>query len=250
MKLTMLGCGTSSGVPTITGHWGVCDPANPKNRRRRVSVLVEEGDTALLVDATPDLREQCLSAGIRRLDAVLITHAHADHCHGIDDLRGLVQAMGRRLPVHADPATLAVLKHRFGYIFEGRGGYPAICDGVEVSGPFAVGPIPVIPIPQIHGDITSYGFRFGSLAYSTDLNDLTDEAFALLEDVELWIVDALRLLPHPSHAHLAKTLEWIARVKPRRAVLTHMTGDMDYETLRRTLPAGVEPGYDGLEIIL
>ncbi len=250
MKLTMLGCGTSSGVPTITGNWGSCDPGNPRNRRRRVSVLVEEGATAVLVDATPDLREQCLSAGIKRLDGVLITHAHADHCHGIDDLRGLAQAMGQRIPVHADPATMAVLKHRFGYIFQGRGGYPAICDAVDITGAFAVGALPVIPIAQVHGDITSFGFRFGSAAYSTDLNALTDEAFEMLEGIELWIVDALRPAPHPTHAHLAQTLAWIARVKPRRAVLTHMTGDMDYETLRRTLPDGVEPGYDGLEIVL
>lgn len=250
MKVTILGCGTSGGVPRIGNVWGRCDPLNPKNRRRRVSILVESATTKILVDTSPDLREQCLDADIRHLDAVLYTHDHADHTHGIDDLRGLMHCMGKRIDVHANAATLAVLRKRFDYVFESQGGYPAICDAHEITGPFRVGDIEVTPFEQIHGDITSLGFRFGPVAYSTDLNELPEAARNVLRGVDLWIVDALRYDPHPTHPHLDLTLEWIADVKPRRAILTHMTWDMDYEELRRRLPPGVEPAYDGLVVEL
>jgi len=248
MKVTVLGCGTSSGVPRIDGTWGTADPNNPKNRRRRVSIWVQDGDTSLVVDTSPDLREQCLSNNIKRIDAVLYTHDHADHTHGIDDLRGFRHTQGKLIDVYGLPETLAVLKRRFDYIFVEKLGYPPICQPHEITGrdPFQLGGIRVQPFHQVHGPITSVGYRFGKLAYSTDVSDLPEEAFRALEGVDTWIVDALRYQPHPTHPHLEKTLGWIERVKPRRAILTHMTGDMDYDTLCRDLPKGVEPAYDGL----
>ena len=187
---------------------------------------------------------------MKRLDSVLLTHDHADHCHGIDDLRGIAGVMRQRVPVHADPRTLDTVTRRFGYVFKGAGGYPPICDGIAIDGPFRVGEIDVVPFEQIHGEIHSLGFRFGDIAYSTDVNELPEEAFKTLEGVKIWIVDALRITPHPSHAHLAKTLSWIERLRPERAILTHMTWEMDYATLIASLPAGVEPAYDGLELLV
>lgn len=248
MKVTVLGCGTSGGVPRIGNIWGRCDPKNPRNRRRRVSILVENGPVKILVDTSPDLREQCLDADVRHLDAVLYTHDHADHTHGIDDLRGIVHSMGRLVPVYGNRATLDILVKRFDYVFMSQAGYPAIAEAHEITGPFTVGDIKVEPFEQIHGPMTSLGFRFGPVAYSTDLNELPRAARETLRGVDTWIVDALRYEPHPTHPHLDLTLEWIADIKPRRAILTHMTWDMDYEELKKKLPAGVEPAYDGLTI--
>jgi phosphoribosyl 1,2-cyclic phosphate phosphodiesterase len=248
MKVTILGCGTSGGVPSISGNWGACDPTDPRNRRRRVSIMVEQAGSRLIVDTSPDLREQCLDAGVDRLDAVLLTHDHADHTHGIDDLRGL--AYRRRVPVHADPVTLRTVLRRFDYIFQSQAGYPAICDAHEITAPFRIGAIPVVPFRQIHGEVISLGFRFGRIAYSTDLVDLPPESWEALEDLDVWIVDALRYTPHPTHAHLDLTLEWIARARPKRAILTHMNVDMDFATLAARLPPGVEPAVDGLVIEL
>ncbi len=249
MKVTILGCGTSGGVPRIDGHWGDCDPNEPKNRRRRVSIAVEQGGTRVLVDTSPDMREQFLDAGIRDLDAVLYTHDHADHVHGFDELRAL--AFARRSPVDiwADEATLATLKTRFPYAFETLSRYyRPFVEPHLIDGPFTVGGIDVTPFAQGHGDVGSLGFRFGPVAYSTDLLELPEASFKVLEGVEIWIVDALRPEPHPTHTHLAQTLEWIERLKPARAVLTHMAWQMDYRTLLDELPAGVEPAYDGLVI--
>ncbi len=248
MRVTILGCGTSGGVPRIGGVWGACDPENPKNRRRRVSILVEEGGTRLLVDTSPDLREQLLAAGVDHLDGVLYTHDHADHTHGIDDLRGLFHCMRRKIDVYGDARTLEILRQRFDYVFVSKGGYPAFCQAHEISGAFGIGEIDIVPFAQVHGPITSLGFRFGPVAYSTDLSDLSEESFATLKGIEVWIVDALRYDPHPTHLHLDLTLQWIKKVAPKRAYLTHMTWDMDYETLMATLPEGVEPAYDGLVI--
>ncbi len=250
MKVTILGCGTSGGVPRIGNIWGRCDPSNPKNRRRRVSILVEQGDTALLVDTSPDLREQCLDANVQHLDAVFYTHDHADHTHGIDDLRGLMQNMKRRIDVYGNAHTLQALQQKFDYVFESKDGYPAICNAQELNGPITIGNIHVIPFEQGHGNIISIGYRFGSIAYSTDLNVLPESAIETLQGVDTWIVDALRYEPHPTHPHLDLTLSWIERVKPRRAILTHMTWDMDYEELKAKLPPGVEPAYDGLVVDL
>lgn len=249
MKVTILGCGTSGGVPRIGNHWGDCDPANPKNRRRRVSILIEHEDTVVLVDTSPDMREQCLDANVSRLDAVLYTHDHADHSHGLDELRPLAYQNKKEIPVYGDAKTLATLEHRFQYAFVPESDYfkPFVRSHV-IDGPFTVGTIPVVPFIQHHGDKTSLGFRFGDIAYSTDVVGFPEASFEALDGVDVWIVDALQRRPHPTHSHLAQTLDWIKRVKPRRSILTHMTLDMDYATLVDELPPGVEPGYDGLVI--
>jgi len=249
VKITILGCGSSMGVPLIGGDWGACDPAEPRNRRRRVSILVESGPTRVLVDTSPDLREQLLAAGVNALDAVLYTHAHADHLHGIDDLRAINVALKAPLDIHADAATLDLIRERFGYVFQPlKGDYfykPTLVPKL-VDGPFAVGGIAVTPFVQDHGFSSTLGYRFGSVAYSTDVVTLDERAFAALAGIDLWIVDAFRLEPHATHSHLDRTLGWIERVKPKRAVLTHMSQGMDYATLKRRLPAHVEPAYDGM----
>ena len=254
MRVTILGCGASTGVPVIGGNWGRCDPADRRNRRRRVSVLVEIGSAVILIDTSPDLREQLLDAGVRRLDAVVVTHAHADHLHGIDDLRSVNRLMQRPIPLYADAKTLAEIEHRFGYVLEpisepGRYYKPTLVP-YQIVGPFEIHGVPVVPFAQDHGFSTTLGIRIGGFAYSTDATELDDDAFAAIEGVELWIVDCLRREPHPTHSHLAKTLSWIARVRPRRAVLTHMDQSMDYRELSMELPGGVEPGQDGLLIDL
>ncbi len=257
MHVTILGCGTSSGVPRIggadgSGDWGDCDPGEPRNRRRRVSILVESGPTTILIDSGPDLREQLLGARVRRLDAVFLTHDHADHAHGIDDLRQVFHAMRAPVACFASAATWAVLRPRFSYVFEGSEFYPATCTATDLSGPVAIGDLRVIPFEQNHGNIDSTGYRIEgqgrALAYSTDVKALDGRAAAALAGLDLWIVDALRRNPHPTHSHLAQTLAWIAHYRPRRALLTHMDQSMDYRTLAAELPEGVAPAYDGLRI--
>jgi phosphoribosyl 1,2-cyclic phosphate phosphodiesterase len=262
LKVTILGSGSSGGVPRIggpdgRGDWGACDPAEPKNRRRRCSLLVERGATQVLVDTSPDIREQLIDARVSRLDGVLITHDHADQSHGIDDLRMVAQNMMRRVDIYAAEETLRVLKDRFGYCFKGHevAGYPAILESRPIARPFKTfeiagqgGSIPVRAFDQDHGTMVSQGFRFGPVAYSSDVVDLDDAAFEALEGIECWIVDALRYRPHPTHAHVEKTLSWIARLNPKRAILTNLHIDLDYKTLADSLPAGVEPAYDGLTL--
>ncbi len=250
MKLTILGCGTSGGVPKIPEYWGACNPSNPKNRRRRASVLVEEGDTKLVIDTTPDFREQMLMAGLKSLDGVFYTHDHADHVHGIDDLRGFFHTSREKIPVYGDEETISIIKQRFDYIFKSKDGYPAMCNAHILNGAKKVGDIRMIPFEQGHGNSISLGYRFGDMAYSTDLNRLPETAIEVLKGVKVWVVDALRYDPHPTHSHLEQTLEWIDIVKPERAILTHMTWDMDYDTLKAQLPKGVEPAYDGMVIDL
>ncbi len=250
MRVTVLGCGTSGGVPRIGNVWGVCDPAEPRNRRRRSSILVQGKTTNLIVDTTPDMREQCLDVGLERLDAALFTHGHADHVNGIDDLRGFTLLQGDCVPIYGDDDTIQSLRQRFGYIFASAKNYPTIATAHAIDGPFTLGDIEIQPFRQFHGGMETLGFRFGNVAYSTDLNDLPEQSFEILADLDVWIVDALRPKPHPTHSHLAQTLEWIERLRPKRAILTHMTWDMDYQTLCRELPAGVEPAYDGLVIDL
>jgi phosphoribosyl 1,2-cyclic phosphate phosphodiesterase len=254
MKVTVLGCGGSGGVPLAGrdpgGYWGNADPANPKNRRRRVSVLVEEGNTRILIDTSPDLRQQILDNGIAALDAVLFTHAHADHCHGLDELRGLVYGRGAPIDAYMDARTRELLTVRFDYAFASSRSpnnlYPALMNDRVIDGPFEIGGIPVRCFEQQHGPDVTLGFRLGDFAYSTDASALDEAAFAALAGVKLWIVDCLRDEPHPTHSHTEQTLEWIARVKPERAVLTHMNERLDYDDLLRRCPPGVEPGYDGL----
>jgi phosphoribosyl 1,2-cyclic phosphate phosphodiesterase len=241
--------------------WGNCDPNNPKNRRRRCALLVDRfgasgARTTVLVDTPPDIREQLLEAGVGRLDAVLYTHDHADHTHGIDDLRGLFFLTKRRVDIYADAPTRATLERKFDYCFSQRPSslYPSILNAHEMRPPRPVriagagGPLEVVPIPQEHGDSFSLGFRFGNVAYSPDISGIPDASLRLLEGLDLWIVDALRPMPHPSHFCVKQALEWIARLKVKRAILTHMTVELDYEALRYTLPSHVEPGYDGMVV--
>lgn len=250
----MLGCGTSSGVPRIGNDWGACDPAEPRNRRTRVSILVETATTRILVDTGPDLREQLLAADVANVDAVIWTHDHADHCHGIDDLRQLYHH--RRAPVRglARPATEASLRRRFAYAVEGNGGYPPTVALETLPDRVAIGDIVVTVVDQPHGDISSAGLRFDhggrSIGYATDCNMLTDDMAMLYQGLDVWVVDALRRAPHPTHPTLDQALYWAAQLSPGRTVLTHMDQSMDYATLVATLPAGVEPGHDGLEIVL
>jgi len=254
MKVTMLGCGPSTGIPTIGPDWGACDPADPRNRRRRASLLIECHGKTVLIDTSPDMREQLLETHTSRLDAVIMTHAHADHLHGIDDLRSVNRLMQAAIPLYADAPTLAEIERRFGYalrpIEPGGFYYKPTVTPHPIDGPFVAAGLPVVPFTQDHGYSTTLGFRIGALGYSTDVTELDDTAFASLAGIELWIVDCLRYEPHPTHSHLAKTLSWIERVKPGRAVLTHMDRPLDYRELAARLPQGVEPGRDGLVIEL
>jgi phosphoribosyl 1,2-cyclic phosphate phosphodiesterase len=260
LKFTILGCGSSGGVPRPALGWGDCNPDNPKNRRMRTSLLVERrhgsSATQVLVDTSPDLREQLLAAQVDWLDAVLFTHAHADHIHGIDDLRGLFLKHRRRVDVYLDEPTGAAMRARFGYCFKSPPGseYPPIVTEhrlepgrtVTIQGPS--GEITVLPFLQEHGDIASLGFRFGGLAYSCDVSGLPAPSIPALKGLDVWIVDALRYRPHPSHFSVDDALAWIARLKPRRAILTNLHSDLDFDALRAKLPPHVEPAYDGLTV--
>ncbi|MFC4171464.1 MBL fold metallo-hydrolase [Microvirga sp. GCM10011540] len=260
LRLTILGCGSSGGVPRVGAGWGACDPTNPKNRRRRCSVLVErigqDGTTSVLVDTSPDLREQLLDADVKRLDAVLFTHEHADHVHGIDDLRPLVIAMRRRMPIYAGRMTSELMMMRFGYCFETPpgSGYPPILEAhrldedVEtvISGPG--GRVHAVPFRMIHGDIDVFGFRFGNIAYAPDVSEMPEASMRHLEGLDVLILDALRYTPHPTHFSVSEALSLIEQVKPKRAILTNLHTDLDYETLRSELPPHIEPAYDGLRV--
>ena len=260
LALTILGCGSSGGVPRVAQGWGACDPANPRNLRRRCSVLLERsegaGKTQVLIDTSPDLRWQLIDAQVQHLDGVMLTHPHADHLHGIDDLRPLVISMRKRIDIHMDEPTSAAVAEKFSYIFSTPEGssYPPILrekritagEICSISG--QGGEIASTPFDLDHGDITALGFRVGGLAYTPDLVDIPERSLPFLEGLDVWIVDALRYAPHPSHFHLEQTLQWIERLRPRRAILTNLHTDLDYETLRRDLPRGVIPAYDGMRV--
>ncbi len=259
-RLTLLGSGSSGGVPRLGNNWGACDPTNPKNRRRRCSALFERiagrGTTRLLIDTSPDLREQLLDADVGAVDGVAFTHDHADHTHGIDDLRILDFNMRRRVDVHFDAGTGQSLKTRFSYCFETPPGstYPPILNAHDIAPSIpivvngAAGPIEAMPIQQLHGDQSSFGFRVRDVAYSPDISGFADGAEEQLAGLDLWIVDALRYIPHPAHFSVAQALEWIERLKPKRAILTHLHIDLDYQTLKRELPPHVVPAYDGMVV--
>jgi len=252
MKAILLGSGGAAGVPAIASGWGICDPANPKNRRLRPSILVETDTTRILVDTSPDLREQLLAQQVRHLDAIIYTHAHADHLHGIDDIREVNRAMGRDIPAWGNADVLADITKRFAYVFEPlvpdyKTIYKPLLTPNEITGAFQIGDIPVVPLHQDHGYQETLGFRFGNLAYTTDLITLPEESFDKLQGIEVWIIGCLsNIANHPTHVSVDTALQWIDRIKPRRAVISHMSGKLDYETLKARLPAHVEPGYDGM----
>lgn len=258
--ITILGCGSSGGVPRVGNDWGACNPADPRNRRRRCSILVErmQGDkrTVVLVDTSPDLREQLLDAKVERLDGILMTHAHADHTHGIDDVRPLVIKMRRRINVFMDDYTTGEMRSKFGYIFESPPGsnYPPLLienpltPGISCAIEGPGGAIEALPFLLDHGDINALGFRFGDVAYTPDLRAVPEDSLDSLVGLDLWIIDALRYTSHPSHLTVAEALELIARLKPRRAILTNLHTDLDFARLAAELPPNVEPAYDGMRI--
>lgn len=256
MNITILGCGPSGGVPLIGCECAICTSEDPRNKRSRTSILIETEGKRLLVDTSPDLRQQALTSGFKTIDAVLYTHAHADHTHGIDELRSFNYHMDRPIPVYGDKPTLDELRQRFDYVFLeppiGRDWFRAclIPHTIEPYKPFKVEGIEVIPFTQDHGFVHSLGFRLGDMAYSTDVKSLPEASFDVLKDVKLWIVDCLAKDEKPTHAHLDLTLEWIDRVRPERAILTHMGHELGYEELKARLPIGIEPGYDGMTIVI
>jgi phosphoribosyl 1,2-cyclic phosphate phosphodiesterase len=261
LTLTILGCGSSGGVPRVAQGWGACDPANPRNRRRRCSVLLErkdggDGKTSVLVDTSPDLREQLLGAAVERLDGVLMTHSHADHTHGIDDLRPLVIAMRQRIDIHMDLPTSRVVRQTFGYVFESPPGslYPPLLNEQRLTSGQVVriegrgGAVEAVPFLLEHGEIPALGLRFGALAYTPDLNAIPVDSLPLLKGLDTWIIDGLRYKPHPTHLSVDEALGWIERMQPRRAIITNLHTDLDYEELKRRLPAHVTPAYDGMRV--
>lgn len=251
MKVTILGCGSSNGVPSIGGNWGACDPQNPKNRRGRPSIFIEWNGCHILVDTSPDLRNQLLDNAIDRIDSVLFTHVHADHIHGIDDLRAVYRLTGTIIDAYGEPDVIGAIVRRFTYLFQGKvpddALYRPVLAAQPFEGRFTVDGNEVVPYPQDHGICASTGYRMGPFAYSTDVVELGEAAFEALEGVDVWVVDCLRAGPaHPTHAHLERTLGWIDRVRPRRAVLTHMNHQTDYDAFAALLPDGIEPAYDGM----
>lgn len=258
LTITILGCGSSGGVPRPALGWGACDPNNPKNRRRRCSLLLERraetGVTRVLIDTSPDLREQLLDADADHIDAVFLTHEHADQTHGIDDLRGVVMHMRKRIPLYLSQSTAHDIVARFGYCFATPPGsdYPPILDRCSIEAGEARtitgkgGALALSAFLVQHGNIPALGYRIGNVAYTPDLNEIPDQSLDALAGLDLWIIDALRYTQHPTHFSVSDALRWISRVRPRRAVLTNLHSDLDYETLRRELPDGVVPAYDGM----
>ena len=262
LTLTILGSGSSAGVPRPALGWGACDPGNPKNRRRRCSLLVERmseaGVTRVVIDTSPDLREQLIDANVDHIDAVFLTHEHADQTHGIDDLRSVVLHQRRRIPVYLNQSTAKDVVSRFSYCFVSPPGsdYPPILDhkSIEAGESRTIegkgGPATLSAFMLEHGQIPALGYRIGEAAYTPDVSGIPPESWPHLENLDLWIIDGLRYAQHPSHFSVSDALSWIDRFKPRRAVITNMHADLDYEVLRQKLPAGVVPGYDGMRLTL
>ncbi|KQW27021.1 phosphoribosyl 1,2-cyclic phosphodiesterase [Rhizobium sp. Root274] len=261
-RFTLLGCSSSPGVPRINGDWGNCDPSNPKNRRTRASFLIEQigpdgGKTVVVIDTGPDFRDQMIRSKVEFIDAVIYSHAHADHLHGIDDLRGYFHSQHKRIPIHAEPFTMARIEEGFGYCLKTPAGsaYPPIVEPhlmEDLSQPIVItgagGPISLLPLKQQHGDIISIGLRIGDVAYCCDVSDFPDETVAKLSGLDLLFIDALQYRPHPSHLSLEQALAWISRFGPKRAVLTHMHTPLDYDTVMGETPANVEPGHDQFSV--
>ena len=254
MKLTILGCGTSTGVPRIGPDWGECDPDEPRNRRMRCSLLVESAGERLLVDCGPDIRMQLLDAAVGELDHVVVTHDHADHCHGIDELRPLAQRRKRPIPLHARSSVLERLQRRFDYAFDGSGFYTPIAEPVEAQETLSLGDVLIRFVDQPHGDISSLGLRFDeggrSAVYAIDFNALSDEMSELYQEADVLICDCLQRRPHPTHAHLDAVLGWARELGVGQLYLTHMNTSMDYATLVSELPDWAAPAHDGLELEL
>ena len=254
MKIRILGCGTSTGVPRIGNDWGDCDPSEPRNRRTRSSILIESGGERLLVDCGPDMREQLLAAGIADINRVIVTHDHADHCHGIDDLRQIAQHLGRQIPLHARQNVLERLRRRFGYLFEGIALYPPVVEPEAIDGEMKLGRAALRFVDQPHGGITSLGIRADegdrSFGYAIDFHEFTPDMRSLYDGVDLWICDCLRRDPHPTHAHLDAVLGWARELSVGQLLLTHLDKSMDYATLVAELPDWAAPAFDGQEIVL
>lgn len=259
-RFTILGCSSSPGVPRITGDWGACDAENPKNRRSRAALLIEQfapdgGLTTVVIDTGPDFREQMVRAQVQSIDAVLYTHAHADHIHGIDDLRGYFHIENRRIPIHADRLTMDRIRQGFGYCLETPEGsnYPPIVEPIIIEDleDFTIdgagGTLRFQPHYQQHGDIHSLGFRIGDVAYCSDVSDFPSQSVAKLGNLDVLIIDALQYRFHPSHLSLEQSLDWIARLAPKHAILTHMHTPLDYKTVLDETPGNVEPAYDQMQ---
>jgi phosphoribosyl 1,2-cyclic phosphate phosphodiesterase len=254
LKIRILGCGTSFGVPRIGNDWGECDPGEPRNRRTRSSIIIESDGKRLLVDCGPDLREQLLAADVTALDGVIVTHDHADHCHGIDELRAIEQLLRSPVPLYARPNVLESLKKRFGYIFSSRSFYRAVAEPVELADSLALGGATIRFVDQPHGGITSVGMRVDenlrSIVYSIDFNELTEDMRALYQGADVWVSDCLSRRPHPTHTHLDAVLGWAKELSVGKVFLSHLNNSMDYATLVAELPDWAAPAHDGLEIDL
>lgn len=261
VTVTILGCGSSGGVPRLGQGWGSCNPQNPRNRRGRCSILIERiaqsgRKTVVLVDTSPDMREQLLRTTTDRLDGIVITHSHADHTHGIDDVRPLVIAMKTRIATYMDQATSAVVRHAFDYVFATPAGsmYPPLLieHRIETGASFTVegpgGSVEITPFELEHGEIAALGLRVGNIAYTPDVSAIPERAVPFLAGLDVWIIDALRHTPHPSHFSVSDALAWVSRMQPGQAILTNLHTDLDYEELGRTLPANCTPAFDGLQV--
>lgn len=248
MRVIILGCGPSTGIPLITGEWGQCNPHNPRNRRRRSSVLLQKNGKNILIDAGPDVREQLLDAEITHLDAVILTHAHADHIRGLDDLKCFARSQQQLIPVYGDQKTRASLEAGYSYaLFQKDKLYSPFLTFYELSeSSLKIEGIDVIPFPQIHGGVTSWGIRVDNFAYSTDFNELSETALDCLQGLKCWIIDCLRFAEHPSHSCFSNTMKLLRKIKPIEAILTHMNQDIDYDKIIEILPAGIRPAYDGM----